>query len=102
MRTNVLAAGLRDCLGYCVFFMIGPQPHNFREGMIPTSAVLFSLACSLTVVFAWTAVNLAIELNGTPQVFDWWLGKMQAPLDFFEDIHLCGKQIAAIFYDTRP
>merc|ERR1719197_849 len=26
LRTGVLAAGLRDCLGYCVFFMIGPQP----------------------------------------------------------------------------
>ena len=26
---------------------------------------------------------------------------MRGPLDVFEQIHICGKQVASIFYDTR-
>merc|ERR1719387_1206518 len=50
---------------------------------------------------AWILLcGSAILYNGS-QIFSWWIVMMRGPLDVFEQIHICGKQVASKFYDTR-
>ena len=53
------------------------------------------------LVPAWVALCGSASCYDSSQIFNKWIGMLQGPLDAFEQIHICGKEVASIFYDTR-
>jgi hypothetical protein len=51
--------------------------------------------------FSWFFVIWGRHGLGMERFFDWWISIFSRPLDWFEGIHIGGKQIASFFYDTR-
>ena len=45
-------------------------------------------------------VNMATSMYGPQKVFDFWIGFLRRPMDWFEHLYINGKQVAAFFYHT--
>ena len=97
----VLSSTSRECINSTVLLTLVPTPaaatSQFEFG-------LFALACrvaygwGLAIVFS--IVNAGKELYGSEEVFSWWIGMLEIPLNRFEQVHIFGKQVASLFYET--
>ena len=43
---------------------------------------------------------MATSMYGPQKVFDFWIGLLRRPMDWFEHLYINGKQVAAFFYHT--
>ena len=40
------------------------------------------------------------EIYGSEEIFYWWIGSLEVPLGLFERVHVGGRQVASLFYET--
>jgi hypothetical protein len=102
LNTCVLSELLREVATTTVLVVLPIDPlvaavSSFEMG-------LFGIACRMAFAFgtaiAFSIVNIAKEVYGSEEVFNWWIGMLEGPLDLFEQVHIFGKQVASLFYET--
>ena len=81
-----------------VLLLLAPADSVFE---LSTFSIAIRVIYSYSILTCWMVVSICVNLYGARSVFDWWMGMMEPFFDLFENIHMCGKQIASIFYDTR-
>ena len=80
--------------------VLATQPLENSANELDNNGVFVEVAWGYILLPAWTILCGSALFYDNERIFNWLMGAMRVPLDVFECIHICGKQLASIFYDT--